>query len=241
MFSTIGTLAEKSLHASLKNWYGRSGDQFEVSREGFVIDIVRDNLFIEIQTRHFSALKRKLIHLLKTHPVHLIHPIAQEKWIVRQTAVGEPVVRRKSPKRGQIFDVFNELVHMPHLLRDPNLTLMVLLTQQEEIWRDDGAGSWRRQHWSLHDKCLIQVVELYTFHSMNDFVKLLPKTLPMQFTNQDLAVALNGRSALAGKITYTLRQTDLLSLVGKRRNAHLYQLKEAPCESFVKIKAFEEI
>jgi 6-phosphofructokinase len=31
------------------------------------------------------------------HEVRLLHPVAREKWIVRQTAVGEAISRRKSP------------------------------------------------------------------------------------------------------------------------------------------------
>jgi hypothetical protein len=56
--SGIGLLNEKPLHASLKQWYARPGDRFEVPVDGFVIDVVRDDLLIEIQTRNFSSLKR---------------------------------------------------------------------------------------------------------------------------------------------------------------------------------------
>ena len=57
----IGMLNEGSLHASLKRRYARPGDDFEVSIEGFVIDIVRargepDELLIEIQTGSFRAM-----------------------------------------------------------------------------------------------------------------------------------------------------------------------------------------
>src|SRR6476660_9293966 len=95
----IGLLNEKPLHASLKQWYARPGDQFEVPVDGFVIDIVRDDLLIEIQTRNFSSIKSKLNKLAHSHRVRLIYPIVQEKWIVR-SANGVAAIRRKSPKRG---------------------------------------------------------------------------------------------------------------------------------------------
>lgn len=41
--SGIGLLNEKSLHASLKQWYAQPGDRFEVAVDGFVIDIVRND------------------------------------------------------------------------------------------------------------------------------------------------------------------------------------------------------
>jgi hypothetical protein len=78
-----GTLREKSLHAALKIWYALPGDRLEVPVEGYLVDIVRGDLLIEIQTRNFSAIKRKLFYLTNSYPVRLVHPIAQEKWILR--------------------------------------------------------------------------------------------------------------------------------------------------------------
>jgi hypothetical protein len=220
----IGTLAEKSLHAGIKEWYGRSGDQFEVKVDGFFIDIVRGELLIEIQTRHFGAMKRKLSRLLEQHQVLLLHPIAQEKWIVRETAVGQPISRRKSPKKGQALDLFSELMRIPHLLTHPNLTVGALLTQQEEIWRDDGQGSWRRKGWSLHDHRLLDVVDLHTFATPTELISLLPPTLPQPFTNRQLMQLTRVRLKLAQQITYTLARCDVVEQVGKEGRSNLYQL-----------------
>ncbi|MEZ4643426.1 MAG: hypothetical protein R3E31_11960 [Chloroflexota bacterium] len=224
----IGTLAEMSLHASLKAWYGRSGDLFEVSVDGFVVDIVRDDgaHLIEIQTGNFGAMKRKLARLLPDHQVTVVHPLAQEKWIVRETAVGVPVSRRKSPKRARFVDVFYELVHIPHLLTHPHLRLELLATQQEEIQRDDGQGSWRRRGWSIVDRRLLAVTDSACYDSPAALLALLPAALPQPFTNRELAAALNGRISLAQKITYTLTHCAVLRKVGKQGNAHLYQRAE---------------
>jgi hypothetical protein len=223
MANKIGTLAEKSLHAGIKTWYGRSGDAFEVNVDGFVIDIVRGEQLIEIQTRHFGAMKRKLSHLLQHHPLLLLHPIPQEKWIVRQTAVGKPISRRKSPKRGRVLDIFSELMRIPHLLNQPNLRVGVLLTQQEEIWRDDGQGSWRRKGWSLYDHTLLQVVEMHIFANPTALLQLLPSELPQPFTNKMLAQAAKVRLNLAQRITYTLARCGVVETVGKEGRANLYR------------------
>jgi len=58
-------MTEYSLHSEIKNWYMVSGDELEVKVEGFIIDIVRGKLLIEIQTGNFSVVKKKLIKLLK--------------------------------------------------------------------------------------------------------------------------------------------------------------------------------
>src|ERR1044072_9107255 len=77
--SRIGLLNEKPLHASLKQWYARPGDRFEVPVDGFIVDIVRDDLLIEIQTRNFSAISRKLSRLTRSYRVRLVYPVVQEK------------------------------------------------------------------------------------------------------------------------------------------------------------------
>jgi len=220
----IGTLAEKSLHAALKEWLAQSGDQQEVRLDNFVIDIVRGDQLIEIQTRHLGAMKRKLARLLPHHPIQLVHPIAAQKWIVRQTASGQPISRRKSPKKGRLIDIFTELVRIPHLLHEPNLTVTVLLTHQDEIWRDDGQGSWRRKRWSIYDHHLLEVVSQHDFQAAADWLTLLPADLPQPFTNRELAAALNCRPNLAQKITYTLRHAQLIEVVGKKGNARLHKI-----------------
>ena len=81
--SQIGTLNEKPLHAALKTWCARPGDRFEETVDGFVVDILRGELLIEIQTKNFAAMKRKLYQLVPHHPVRLVYPIARERWIVK--------------------------------------------------------------------------------------------------------------------------------------------------------------
>lgn len=61
----VGTLGEKPLHAALKRWYSEADDRVEEPVDGFVIDLVRDGLLIEIQTGGFSSMKRKLASLLE--------------------------------------------------------------------------------------------------------------------------------------------------------------------------------
>jgi hypothetical protein len=60
----IGTLREKPLHASLKQWYARPGDRIEFPVGGFVIDLVREDLSIEVQTCGSSSMKHKATSLL---------------------------------------------------------------------------------------------------------------------------------------------------------------------------------
>ena len=133
--NNIGTLNEMSLHSALKAWYKHPGDRLEVNIDGFVVDIIRADHLVEIQTRNFSAIKHKLIKLIDHHKVRLVHPIPREKWIIRVDSNGRKSIgRRKSPKRGRIEHLFTELVSFPDLVAHPNFSIEVLFTQEEEIW-----------------------------------------------------------------------------------------------------------
>ena len=153
-------LNEKSLHTALKEWYAQPNDRFEVPVDGFVVDIVRGDLLVEIQTRNFSAIKRKLTKLTVRHPVRLVYPIAREKWIVKLTeGASSQFSRRKSPKRGSIEHVFEELVSFPGLLLNPNFSIELLFIQEEEVRQHDTTRRWRRKGWVTYQRRLLQVME----------------------------------------------------------------------------------
>ena len=74
----IGTLNEGPIHAALKASYAEPGDVLEASVDGYVVDILRGDLIVEIQTAGFSAIARKLRDLVARHRVRLVHPVAGE-------------------------------------------------------------------------------------------------------------------------------------------------------------------
>ena len=65
----IGTLHEGALHAQLKEWYRRPGDRLEERVAGYVVDLVRGEVLVEVQTGGFAPLRRKLEQLSCRHPV----------------------------------------------------------------------------------------------------------------------------------------------------------------------------
>ncbi len=234
----IGTLAEKSLHAQLKQRYAVPGDLLEHPLDGYVVDIARpcppdagvgpdahvgpDFRCIEIQTRHLAAMKSKLGALLPLRPVHVIFPIAAQRTIARMDAGGAILSRRRSPQHGSIYALFPELVSLPALIHHPHFTLEVLLIHEEQIWRDDGQGSWRRRRWSIYDRRLLAVFTAIPLTGPADFAALLPATLADGFDTRTLAAAIAQPHPIAQKMAYCLRHMGILNLAGKRGNALLY-------------------
>ena len=218
----IGLLNEKPLHASLKKWCAQPGDQFETAVDGFVIDIVRDDLLVEIQTGNFASIKSKLTNLVRSHQVRLIYPIAHEKWIVKLAKeAGAGDTRRKSPLRGRVEDLFWEMVSFPQLLSNPNFSLEVLMIREEEARRYEGKRKWRRRGWVTDERRLLDVVGQRFFAEPAGWLALLPEVLET-FTARELAEAIGISEELAQKMAYCLRKGGVITLIGRRGRANLY-------------------
>lgn len=218
----IGTLRETGLHADLKRWYAQPGDLFETALDGYVIDIRRGTLLIEIQTRSFAAMRRKLFALAERHPIRVVHPVPERKWIVRLDGKGRETSRRRSPKSGRIEAVFKELVSIPDLVGHPNLSFDIALTHEEELWQRTGRRAWRRKGWCVVGRRLVQVVRVVPFADGADFLALLPPALAAPFTARDLATEAGLPLVLAYKMIYCLRRMGALDVAGKRGRAALY-------------------
>lgn len=219
----IGMRNERSLHAALKQWYAQPGDLFEVPLNGYVIDLVRGTDLVEVQTRNFSAIRTKLQELVQDYKVHVLHPITLEKWVVQVDQKADAVLsRRKSPYRGSLLDLFEELVRLPELINHPNFSIEYPLIREEEVRCKDGKGSKHRKRESIKDRRLIEVVSSRVFANSQDFLDLLPSTLPRPFSTKCLAAALKLPLHRCRQITYCLRKMDALVVTGKRGNELLY-------------------
>ena len=223
--SGIGLLNEKPLHASLKEWYAQPNDSFEVSVDGYVIDIVRDDLLLEIQTGSFASIKSKITHLVGMHSVRLIYPIASEKYIVKLANDNSgKQARRKSPKRGRVEDLFHEMVSFPKLVSNTNFSLEVILIREEEVRRHEANRSWRRRGWVTHERRLLEVLDRQRFETPADWRALLPENLGESFTTKDLADAGDMPLQLAQKMAYCLRKAGVIDLTGRQGRSYSYSI-----------------
>jgi hypothetical protein len=222
MATIIGMLRETSLHSQLKQLYALPGDLLEEKVGSSVIDIVRGELLIEIQTGNFSALRGKLGSLIDTHPMRIIYPIAVHKTILRIASNGELISKRKSPKTGRVEMVYAELIRVAGYVKHSNFSLEVAFIEEEVVWKDDGKGSWRRSGWSIDDRRLTRFVGSQILAWPVDYSNMIPAGMGDTFTSGDLARHLHLRKSLAGKMIYSLRAMDLIQMVGKSGRYNLY-------------------
>jgi hypothetical protein len=222
--TSVGLLNEGHLHASLRAHYLRPGDRTEVNVDGFIVDILRDGLIIEIQTANFSSIARKMRALVEGHRLRLVYPVAADRWIIKlPRGDGEGTTRRKSPKHAGVLDVFEELVSCPQLIVHPNFELDVVLVEEETVWRFDRARGWRRRGWVTVERRLLGVREIVPFRCAGDYVAMLPAALPGEFLTSHLATAIGRPRHVAQKMAYCLRHAGLIDRVGARGNAIVYR------------------
>jgi hypothetical protein len=217
----IGVYRETSLHASLKKQIAQPGDRLEEPLGKYIVDVFRIGHVYEIQTGSFSQISRKLSVLLNSIPVTLVYPVPFEKWLVYIDQDGQLVNRRKSPRRGRWEDIFYELIRIPRICLHPNFSLLILLIQEDVILQKGPGGSWRRKGWKIIDRKLLEIVDQKTINYADDYLQVLPENLLDPFTNHDLAASLVCQRSLATRITYTLRQMDLLKVIDKKGRSNL--------------------
>ena len=217
---------ETSLHRQLKDHYRSPGAELEVTLSNFRIDVVVGEKLIEIQHGSLAAIRDKVSQLLSTHELLVVKPIIARKLLVKRSRKrGKIVSRRKSPKRGTVLDVFDELVYFTKVFPHPRLTLEVPLVVVEE-WRYPGHGRRRRRRQSdylVEDQVLVDVEQVYRFRTAADLGELLPRNLPAPFHTGQLATRLGVQRWVAQRIAYCLRHMGGIRSVGKQRNAWLYE------------------
>jgi len=220
---------ETSLHHQLKEIYAGKGARIEVPLKNYRIDVVCGKQLIEIQHGSLAAIRDKIQKLLTDHSVLVVKPLVVRKRLVKTNERGGPIVsRRLSPKRGDIFDLFDELVYFTHVFPHENLVLEAPLVEIEE-WRYPGHGRRRRRRendFQVEDQKLLNVERTYRFRTAQDLLQLIPKGLPKPFHTGHLAKLLGTDRWIAQRIAYCLREMGATKQKGKQGNAYLYEFSK---------------
>lgn len=221
---------ETSLHRDLKKLYAGDDAQTEVRLGAYRIDAVVAGQLVEIQHGSLSAIRDKVRTLLAEHNVLIVKPIVARKTIIKLHGQGGRVAsRRASPKRGSLFDLFDELVYFTRVFPHPRLTIEAVLVEVEET-RYPGHGRrrrWRKTDHVVEDQRLLSVGDSCRLQTAADLVKLLGVPLPAQFHTGNLAESLGVRRWIAQRIAYCLRETKAVEPCGKQGNAILYRSVKA--------------
>jgi len=223
----IGTLSEKTVHAVVKNYYESNEDKQEIPIEGLYADIFTGSEIIEIQTRSFDQVRKKLDRFLSYYPVTVVLPIPHTKWLIWiDEETGELTDKRKSPKKGNAYEAFRELYKIKQYLKEDRLTIKLLFLDIEEYRLLNGWSQDKKKGSCRFDRIPVGLVDEVTLSCPQDYMQLLPDNLPDTFTCAEFAKLVKIPSKRANVVLNILTYLEVVERIGKKGNAYIYKAAE---------------
>ncbi|MDD5935938.1 MAG: hypothetical protein PUC65_10345 [Clostridiales bacterium] len=220
----IGTLSEKTIHAVLKLYFSPDTSYHEQKVHNYVADILMNDQIIEVQTRNFNNLRRKLDAFLPDHKVTIVYPVTHTKWLCwvdEQT--GEVSKPRKSPKKGSPATIFKELYRIKDYLNHPNLSLHIMLLDVEEYRLLNGWSKDRKKGSSRNDGIPVNLASEVIIRETSDYAQLIPDDLPTHFTTKDYKKSAHVSQGLAWTALNILSHVNAIKQIGKQGNSHVFE------------------
>lgn len=218
----IGTLNEKLIHATLKNYYSASSDEQEIKIGGYYTDAMGENGIFEIQTASFNKLRPKLAAFLQCSHVTVVYPMTESlRLIYIDSETGE--ILKKSPvRRNKSFvKFFLELYRIKEFLHNPNLSICVAMLEIEEKRVVDGVPKRGRKQALQRIKTPLSLRDELYFHKPEDFARFMPEGLADEFTKKEYLKA--SKQPNASLELEIMRLLGLVDIVGKRGNGFVYR------------------
>ena len=223
----IGSLAEKSQHAVLKNYYCPNPSCQEINLGHFVADISDENGITEIQTAGFGKMRNKLIFFLKNYPVRIVYPVPVQKWVCWiDPKTGELSSRRRSPQKNAELSLFRELYSILDLLWPSNLSITLALLECEEYRLLDGWGTNGKRGSNRAEMVPLHLLGEIHLQNPQDLMQLLPEGLPPIFTSSDMKSLTRLSPRQTSYLILVLHRLGLIERCGKEGRSYLYRVSD---------------
>ena len=217
----VGTLGEKTLHAVLKRMIEPDLSRHEVKLGRYTADVLNEHGVFEVQTRNLHKLKPKLTALLPYWPVTVVVPVVETKWLLMMDPeTGELKERRRSPKRGRAAAILPDLAYLKPLLKDPNLSFLLVRLEGEEL-RKPSHSRWRPV--TPLEFAPTRFLGTVCLKTPADYAALLPSDLPKEFTARELAKALGLPAGQGSAAANVLAFMGAIRQTGTKGRAFLYE------------------
>lgn len=219
----IGRLGERTLHQILKYYFEPDDTFHEVKLGRYVADICRDNSITEIQTRAFRSLRGKLKAYSGKYDVNIVFPIAVKKylsWVSPET--GEITSRRKSPKKGQLWDILCELYALRPDMPLEGVKFTLVLCEIEDFKLLCGYGEDKKKRAARFERIPTELIDIVTLETSADCSLLIPPTLGESFTAAEFAKASKMTRRTAGRAIQTLVSLGVIENIGTEKRTYIY-------------------
>ena len=219
----IGTLGEKSVHAVLKRYFDPCEAHHEVRFKGYVADVKNNDGFVEIQTRGFYRLQKKLEVFLQEAPVTVVYPVAAERSVIWIDEDGTAEPKRKVTRKPTASSILPELYNLRSLFGNPMLRFCVVLLEVEDYRLKDGYGPDKKKRATKFDRYPVALLDELWLSTPEDYFPLIPERLTDGFSAKEYAKAAKLPARQASAAMNVLFSLGVLERVGKERNAYLYR------------------
>ena len=223
--TSIGTKQEKTVHQFLKYYICDDSTFHEININRNIVDILIDNHIYEIQTRSFNVLRNKLDKLLNNYKFTIVYPVCIKKVLYKVNEFGEVIQIRKSPKKVHPLSIGAELYKIKKYLKHPNLSFKLILLDVNEF-HTTKINKRKQTRLSRIDQFPNQIKDVIDIYNYRDWNKLIPNI--DNFTTKDFMKETRLSLKQAGSTLNVLRSLEVISVIGKNRNAFIYKkIKES--------------
>lgn len=208
----IGTLGEKSVHATLKYYFAPDEKYHEIKIGDFVADVCVEGEITEIQTRHFYTMKNKIAYYLKEgYEVTIVYPVKEKNTIVWiDPSTGETRAGRPVRNKHKVNRIFEEVYGLRDFLDNANLHFVLVTLETEDFRLLDGYGKDRKIRATKTDIYPTQIIDEIHIDCIKDFSLLVPESLPQSFDTKLFAKKMG---LGAGEVNMALRVLTLAGIL----------------------------
>ena len=152
----------------------------------------------------------------------VVVPVVETKWLLMMDPeTGELKERRKSPKRGRAAAILPDLAYLKPLLKDPNLSFLLVRLEGEEL-RKPSHSRWRPV--TPLEFAPTRFLGTERLQTAEDYAALLPPDLMNEFTARELAKALGLPAGQGSAAANVLAFMGAIRQTGTKGRAFLYEI-----------------
>ncbi len=221
---SVGLLAEKTVHATLKEYFESDHAFHEIKVGTHFADICKGEHITEIQTRSLGNLRKKLDAFLPNYTVDVVYPIPFVKYLSWMDPVtGEILSRHKSPKKGTFFDAGREIWALSSYLGHPHLRIHLMLIDMEEYRLQNGWSRDGKKGSERYDRIPIALKDEMVLTDGASYDKLFPRDLVGDFTAKEFRKATKTGERVSVSLLSVLVRMGIVLKCGQKGRAFLYR------------------
>ncbi len=217
---SIGTKKERTLHQYLKYYFCEEKEYHEQKCLGFIVDILKDNKVIEIQTSSFNTMRKKLNKLLPHYSITIVYPIIQEKIIHSFDEEGVLYSTKKSPKKEHALKIGKELYKISDVLNHNNIHFVCVILKVEE-YRIPYINRYKQKKMTRINQIPTELIDIIHLNTSLDYLKLIP--FDDEFTSLDFKRISKLSPRDNSSCLLALRKLNVIELVKKDGKKNIYK------------------